>query len=58
MGHRPGDVITLSACIQRLAQDESLRQRLGLAGLATAKERFDRAVLAQKILPIYQAVRS
>ena len=58
VGHPPGDVTALSACIVRLAQDRSLRQRLSLAGLATATERFDRALLAQKILPLYQGLRN
>lgn len=58
LGHRPGDAITLSDCIRRLAQDESLRQRLGQAGHVRATEGFDRTRLAQKIIPIYQGIRN
>lgn len=58
VGHNPGDAIELSACIQRLAQDETLRQRLSQAGRATARKRFDRARLAEQIIPLYQGLRS
>lgn len=54
VAHHPGDVITLAACIRHLARDESLRERLSQEGYATAKDRFDRALMAQKINPLYQ----
>lgn len=51
--HAPGDAEALSARIQELAVDATLRGRLGVAARATAVRRFDRVRLATDLLPVY-----
>lgn len=54
LGHPPGDAARLAEQLTLLATDPHLRARLGVAGRATAEERFDRARLATELLPIYR----
>jgi glycosyltransferase involved in cell wall biosynthesis len=56
LGHQPGDVEGLAALITELASDPALRSRLGRAARATAERCFDRARLANELVPIYQSV--
>lgn len=51
--HTPGDAAGLARCIAALGADSGLRERLGRAGRAVAKRRFDRALLAATLVPIY-----
>ncbi|HKY05695.1 MAG TPA: glycosyltransferase family 4 protein [Blastocatellia bacterium] len=53
LGHRPGDAPGLAACIKQLALDPDLCARVGRAGRRTAERRFDRARLADELIPIY-----
>lgn len=55
--HAPGDVAALSARIQELAADASMRGRLGAAARVTAVRRFDRGRLASELLPVYARAR-
>ncbi len=55
LGHAPGDAAQLARRIVELAGDAGLRARLGAEGRATAERRFDRARLAEELVPIYQA---
>ena len=52
--HTPGDVNELAAAIERLARDAALRARLGAAARATAERMFDRARLADDLIPVYE----
>ena len=54
--HRPGDAASLASCIEELATDADLRQRLGAEARRTAVRRFDRARLAAEIIPVYERV--
>jgi glycosyltransferase involved in cell wall biosynthesis len=56
LGHPPGDVAQLAACITQLANDPDLRARLGQAGRAVVAQRFDRRRLATDLIPIYESV--
>jgi glycosyltransferase involved in cell wall biosynthesis len=53
IAHKPGDAQALSECINRLANDAELRERLGRNGRRTAEQRFDRTRLAGEVIPIY-----
>lgn len=53
LAHTPGDHLTLAQHIERLIRDPELRARLGRAGRATAEQRFDRARLAEQLIPVY-----
>ncbi len=53
LGHAPGDPQALAGCIALLAKDAELRSRLGRAARLTAVNGFDRALLAQSLVPIY-----
>jgi glycosyltransferase involved in cell wall biosynthesis len=57
LGHPSGDAEALAKCITRLATDSDLRHRLGQAGRTTAEQRFDRARLAEELVPLYSEVR-
>ena len=52
--HGPGDEAGLAACLQRLADDDRLRARLGVAARETAERRFDRRRLARQLVPVYR----
>lgn len=56
LGHTPGDAARLAERIALLANDRSLRARLGEAARATAVRRFNRARLATELIPLYRAV--
>ncbi len=58
LAHKPGDGIGLARCVAALVADSSMRERLGRAGRDFARQRFDRAVLADNLLPIYDHVLS
>jgi glycosyltransferase involved in cell wall biosynthesis len=53
LAHAPGDIAGLADAIRSLAGDTTLRVTLGRAARTTAAARFDRARLAQELLPIY-----
>ena len=55
--HRPGDANMLAECITHLAADSAMRRRLGVAARITAERRFDRARLADELIPLYEWVR-
>ncbi len=48
----PGDALALSAALTALAQDESRRRAMGLRARATAEQRFDCAINAQRVLSL------
>ena len=52
----PGDAGALARCIEQLAADAGLRQRLGLAARATAERRFARRRLADELLEVYESI--
>jgi glycosyltransferase involved in cell wall biosynthesis len=52
----PEDAGQLAEAIQRLKGDEGLRQRLGRNGLLAVRERFDRTVLAGRMLDVLTAL--
>lgn len=58
LAHAPGDAGGLAKCITTLATDCRLRARLGRAGRVVAEQRFDRALLAAKLVPIYRELVS
>jgi len=55
LGHTPGDATQLAERITQLATDPDLRKRLGAAGRTTVEQRFNRARLANELIPIYRA---
>jgi glycosyltransferase involved in cell wall biosynthesis len=56
LSHRPGNVTELAERITRLARDPDLRMRLGKAARVAAERRFDRARLAEELIPIYRGL--
>lgn len=54
VGYPPGDVEALADRITELVADPELRKRLGVAGREAAVERFDRAFLADALIPVYE----
>ena len=52
----PGDAGALARCIQQLAADAGLRQRLGQTARATAERRFTRRRLTNELLEVYERV--
>ena len=54
----PGDAPALARALERLANDESLRARLGNAARSTAIRRFDPDTYARAFLEVYQRVAS
>jgi glycosyltransferase involved in cell wall biosynthesis len=56
LGHTPGDAEQLAARIMQFARDPQLRERLGAAGRATVKERFNRTRMAAELVPIYESL--
>jgi glycosyltransferase involved in cell wall biosynthesis len=53
LGYLPGDVDGLAACIDKLVRDARLRKKLALQGRASVLSRFDRASLADELVPLY-----
>ncbi len=58
LGHPPGDAKILADRIAQLASDAEFRARLGKQGRVTAEGRFNRARLAEALVPIYRRVVS
>jgi glycosyltransferase involved in cell wall biosynthesis len=56
LGHPPGDAAALALQIERLANDETLRRRLGKAGRTTTEQLFSRGRLASELLAAYRDV--
>jgi len=56
LGHVPGDADGLARLISRLVGDAPLRGRLGQQARETVGKRFDRARLAEELIPVYQRV--
>jgi glycosyltransferase involved in cell wall biosynthesis len=56
LGLDPGDAPALARCIEDLARDRGLRQRLGDAGRVTAERSFHRRRMARELTPIYEAL--
>jgi glycosyltransferase involved in cell wall biosynthesis len=54
--HAPGDVEGLAAQIGRLIGDPALRSRLGGQARLDAERRFDRARLADALVPLYESL--
>ncbi len=52
----PGDEAALGAALLRLAQDETLRRRVGAANQLRAREQFDEAAMAAQHAALYAAV--
>ena len=52
----PGDAAALADCIRRLAEDASLRSRLGHAGRSAAVNRFDRVRMAGEMISAYEGL--
>ncbi len=58
LGYEPGDSAALARCIDTLARDEGLRQRLGTAGRSTAERSFSRRRMTSELTSIYQSLAS
>jgi glycosyltransferase involved in cell wall biosynthesis len=56
LGFNPGDAAALARCVEELARDVGLRQRLGLAGRSMAEQRFHRRRMASELTTIYHSV--
>jgi glycosyltransferase involved in cell wall biosynthesis len=56
LGHPPGCAEALANQIQRLVGDRQLRDRLGVAGRATAERLYHRQRLAEELLDLYGQV--
>ena len=56
--HVPGDVDGLARCVERLAGDVALRDRLGAAGRQSALRQFDPAAFTQAFVDVYQQARA
>jgi glycosyltransferase involved in cell wall biosynthesis len=56
--HAPGDAAGLARCIERLAGDAALRQRLGAAGRASALRQFDPDHFTRAFMNVYQEARA
>ena len=52
----PGDSGALTRCIEQLAADAALRQRLGRAARATAERSFTRRRLTNELVEVYQRI--
>jgi glycosyltransferase involved in cell wall biosynthesis len=57
LSHSPGDAMALAHQILRLAEDDGLRRRLGLAGRGTAERFYRGKRLASEVLALYREVR-
>jgi glycosyltransferase involved in cell wall biosynthesis len=56
IGHRPGDVVQLAEKIAFLAQNASLRARLGKQAAAAARSRFHESEMAANFRRVYESV--
>jgi glycosyltransferase involved in cell wall biosynthesis len=56
LGHVPGDVAGLTSRIVELASDPGHRRRIACAARLTAERRFDRARLADELVPLYREI--
>jgi glycosyltransferase involved in cell wall biosynthesis len=56
MAHSPGDAEELARLIGKLANDPSMRQRLGDAAAKASARRFTYERLAADLVPIYQSI--
>lgn len=56
LGYRPGDAEALARQIERLACDEALRRRLGVAARAATEQHFRRERLAKQLVSLYEHV--
>ncbi|MFZ2061873.1 MAG: glycosyltransferase family 4 protein [Candidatus Binatus sp.] len=56
LAHPPGEVDALADCIEKLAGDCGLRDRIGAAARASAERQFSRERVIAEMLPIYQGV--
>ncbi len=56
LGVPPGDATALAAALERLANDEPLRRRLGADGRATVLARFDQERFVRQFLGFYEEV--
>jgi glycosyltransferase involved in cell wall biosynthesis len=54
--HAPGDATRLAEQIKKLVTNRELRDRLGVAGRATAERLFNHTRLAKELIPIYRKV--
>ena len=52
----PGDAAELARCIEELAGDANLRERLGRAGRSMAEQRFHRRRMVSELTPIYESL--
>lgn len=57
LGHKPGDAGDLARQMQRLLEDEALRQSLGRAGSQHVRENFSRERLAGQLIDCYTRMR-
>jgi glycosyltransferase involved in cell wall biosynthesis len=57
LAHAPGDARALARCIADLVSNPELRERLGQAGLITARQRYTRTRMAQQMTGIYESLR-
>ncbi len=56
LGFQPGNLVQLTAAIQRLAENLSLRQKLGSAARATAVRRFNRKQYGLELCRVYESI--
>jgi glycosyltransferase involved in cell wall biosynthesis len=56
LAYEPGDAAALARCLEELARDDGLRQRLSSAGRSTAEQSFNRRRMANELTPIYQSM--
>ncbi|HXT16794.1 MAG TPA: glycosyltransferase family 4 protein [Gemmatimonadaceae bacterium] len=56
--HEPGNAKSLAGQIERLVREPALRERIASAANAVAVDRFDRARLADALLPIYDSLHA
>jgi glycosyltransferase involved in cell wall biosynthesis len=52
----PHDVDALTAALERVVTDETLRRRLGEAGRARVRERFDAGATERRVLEVYDEI--
>lgn len=57
LSHTPGDANQLAERITQLASNPQMRAQLGVAGRASAEQRFNRSRLATELIPVYECVK-